>query len=239
MKFDLLSFWVLVTFMFASCTASQPDRSSDMELGENEVEKEVEQEVVQQKTPAVVVYPYSIRKEPGRKTEYLAALSKGEQVTFLGEQSPGNFDEEDKKRTYSKVRLTDGTEGWTHADVVIPDSKPAVFLQDGILYQRPDLLTKTDKEFKSGDVIAVVKDGDWLKVVGQPSGESWIRDGWIRTGYLSYDPIDIAAAKFIADALAKEGDQRTEALEELFQNTDLNGSALIVQLKNEWEAGEI
>lgn len=111
----------------------------------------------------------------------------------------------------------------------------AVFLDDKDLCKRPDLLTKSEKQFSKMDIVAVkdTKD-DWVEVVGKRSGATWIDNGWVKSGGLSEESIDVATAKFARIALnAGSEDEKIRLINEILENPDLTTSSFISALQKE------
>ncbi|HYG04083.1 MAG TPA: SH3 domain-containing protein [Chryseosolibacter sp.] len=167
----------------------------------------------------------ALRQDPSDKGKYLTALSIGEVVTVL----PNAIDTAD---VYVKIRLNDGTEGWSKKDFIVSNGQPHVNIKDADIYNRPDALTKTDKKFSKYDIVAVTSSReDFLEVKGKRSDGKWIETGWIKSSNLSNNKLDIAAAKFIQKALAEKNDEKKiTVLQEIASNSDLKDSQLIVEL---------
>ena len=186
-----------------------------------------------QETPAVCVWDkVSVRATPEKKGKWVAALSIGESLTFLHDEKT---DSADDNNTYLKVRLTGGQEGWTRKDFVIADAKAGVFVRETSLYQRPDLLTKTDKVCDPMDIMAVTESqGDWLKVRGKRVQGKWLEEGWVKADNLSERTIDIAVAKFGQKALALEDkNEKVAALQEIIDNSDLKQAVFFPMIKSQ------
>lgn len=167
----------------------------------------------------------SLRVEPSEKSKWLAAINLGEKVTFLDEKAT---DASGKKPIeFVKVALQDGKEGWVRADYIVLNSEPAVFIYNATIYNRPDLLTKSDKNFNAMDIVAVKtgEDTSWLEVIGKRADGQWIETGWVKPENLSYLDTDIAVAIFTQAAIAeKDDDKRLSMLQEISANSDLSNS---------------
>lgn len=138
----------------------------------------------------------------------------------------------DTANAYVKIRLNDGSEGWSKKDFIVSNAQPHVTVTDADVYNRPDALTKTDKKFSKYDIVAVTstKD-DFFEVKGKRSDGKWIETGWIKGANLSNNKLDIAAAKFIQKAFAEKDEQKKiTALQEIAGNTDLKDSKLVGEL---------
>ena len=144
-----------------------------------------------------------------------------------------SVDSSDKNREYYKIQLNDGTEGWSVADFIIPEGKIGVFLEETFIYNRPDLLTKSDKMYERLDIIAVQNtQDDWQEIIGKRAEGKWIDSGWIKRGKLSFKAVDVAASKFLKDALSKENEEeRLEALNMILDNPDLKESSILIDVQ--------
>ena len=220
---------MLVAILFlAACSSNQESSQEQAPESEDQVES-----IAAVQVPAVCIWDkISVRETPDAKGNYVTAISVGETLTYLGEDSTNG------DKTYAKVMLNDGKEGWALKSFIVNDAKSAVALTDVNLYSRPDLLTKTDKEFKMMDIVASVEVQDeWMKITGRRSGGKWIDEGWVKSENISFDAVDIASAKFAQEALAIEDEnERIESLKELINNGDLSGSKFISELQLKLEA---
>ena len=170
----------------------------------------------------------SVRAVPSGDGKWLTSVNLGETLTYLKEEAT-----DDKDKKYYKVRLNDGKEGWVRYEFVVPEAKPAVFAKDADIYSRPDLLTKTNKKFSKMDIIAVKQtQGDWVEITGKRSDGQWIETGWAKTNNISFEQVDIAMAKFAKPVMdMKMSDEKAEKLEEVLNNTDLNSSNFMADIK--------
>ncbi|WP_462253422.1 SH3 domain-containing protein [Ekhidna sp.] len=216
-----LSPLVLVFFLIAC--GGQNEQSSEAENPEKITQ---EAQVVEEK-PAVCIWDkVSVRDTPAATGKWRTSISIGETLTYLGEDA---IDSLDKNRKYSKVKLADGTEGWSASDFIIVDGRVAVFLNEKDIYKRPDLLTKSDKKFSQMDIVAIKSEqDDWVEITGKRSEGKWIESGWVKKGDLSTETIDVAVAKFASEAMAKEDvSEQIDGLNELLNNSDFAGSSFI------------
>ena len=173
----------------------------------------------------------SLRSEPSGDAKWITQISLGEELMFLGETS---IDSTSKSpRSYSKVRLTDGTEGWSLSDFILPGAKAGAFISATVVYNRPDLLTKSDKEFASMDIVgAIGEQDDWTEVNGRISGTEYLSKGWVKTSSLTFNTIDIAVAKFAQAAMSEKDEaKKMAAIQEILNNPDLQSSVFIEQLR--------
>jgi uncharacterized protein YgiM (DUF1202 family) len=175
----------------------------------------------------------SVRSIPSDKGKWLTSLSLGESITLLNETEVDSTSE----RTYTKVQLTDGNEGWSLADFIVADGEAATFIQDADVYSRPDLLTKTNKQYSRMDIVAIKStQDDWLEVVGKRNDGRYIETNWVKSDNISTEDVDIAVAKFAAP-IAKMDDleKKEEALKNLISNSDLNNSVFMADLMTQYD----
>lgn len=218
-RIKFFAFAAMSFFLFACGSGTE---QSNADVAETEAVQKVKPEVTT--TKAVCIWDeVSVRATADAKGKWLTSISKGEVLEYLGEDTP---DAQDSKKTYAKVRLTDGTEGWSRKDFIIPDGEVAVFLENNTIYKRPDLLTKTDDEFSQMDIVAIQSmQGDWVEVIGKRKEGTWISTGWVKDNKLSKDATDVAVAKFGRIALNEEDPEAQKAqLQEILDNSDLKSS---------------
>ncbi|MBN2742929.1 MAG: SH3 domain-containing protein [Marinilabiliaceae bacterium] len=170
----------------------------------------------------------SLRTEPNESSKWITAINLGEKVTYLNESATDSSGK--KPVEYYKVGLQDGKEGWVRADFIVLNSQPAVLIYSAPLYNRPDLLTKSDKNFLPMDIVAV-KNGDhegWIEVTGKRNEGKWIDKGWIKPENLSYVDVDMAVAVFAKAAIDEKNDEKKlTMLREIANNSDLSNSAFM------------
>lgn len=169
----------------------------------------------------------SLLDAPNEKAKWITSISLGESVTYLDETASDSSSS--KAVEYLKIKLLDGKSGWTRSDFIILNSRPAVFINDANYYNRPDLMTKSEKIFSAMDIVAVKTEQEgWLEIKGKRSKGSWIETGWIKPENLSFEEADLAVAKFAQSAMAlKDEDKKLEALHGIVNNNDLSKSVFI------------
>jgi hypothetical protein len=179
-----------------------------------------------------------LREVPGKSGKWISGLSIGETVLYMNEIQIDST--EQRPISYIKVKLKDGKEGWAQNDFVVLNSKPATLRENAEIYSRPDLLNKTGKSFSQMDIIAVKSEQDgFIEVTGRRKGARWMESGWLRTGAVSYEDVDIAVAKFASKALEiADQNKREEAIMEIVNNSDFDSSVFIQLLKIEEKEAE-
>jgi len=176
----------LIGILAFGCTKQAPEKP----VPETE-ESEEEPELIVQPVQAVCLFDdLSFWAGPSTKTGYLNyEIKKGEAVTWLGKTA--TEEDDDRKREYLNIRLTDGSEGWALAGFIAVDAEPAALIEEASIYRKNNLISKTDLNYEPMDIVAVLeKQEEWIKVRG-----SWnTPEYWIKPGNLTYAEVDIAVA---------------------------------------------
>ncbi|PWJ40152.1 SH3 domain-containing protein [Sediminitomix flava] len=177
MKKFLLPFFAFITLI--SCGVQKEEKAQT----ENQVTE----------APAVCIWDgISLREGASADSKWLGSISLGESVTYLGLEEVDTLSK--KKRSYYKVRLSDGKEGWSSIYGIALNAKPGVLVEESIIHKRPDALTASTKSFNLGEFIAVkdIKTG-WVEVVGAEGKKS----GWIKNQGIKEESEEVAAAILI------------------------------------------
>ncbi|MEQ8474276.1 MAG: SH3 domain-containing protein [Marinoscillum sp.] len=223
---------LIVLLLFAIACSSPQSEGETSEESTND-ESEMAESTIEE-SPAVCIWDnISVRETPTAEGKWITSISVGESLTYKGIEA---FDSLNKDRKYLKIQLNDGTEGWSIADFIVVDGEIGVFLEETFIYNRPDLLTKSDKKYERLDIIAVqnIQD-DWQEIVGKRAEGKWIDSGWIKRGKLSFESIDIAVAKFFKEAVENEDEtKQIEALNLILENPDLSESKIMVDVKSKY-----
>lgn len=215
----------IITLAFAFTGCKEKGSSETKTTGET---KETVEVITEAK--AICLYDkLSIRDKPTKKGKWLTSMSLGETVTYTGEEVLDSI----SKRTFCKVKLTDGKEGWTRADLIAINGKVAVMKDEAVVYKRPDLITKTDNKYSPMDIVAIMTvQDDWIKVKGKRAEGKYIEESWIKSSNTSSSSVDIATAKFAGLAIEKPSmTEKIKALQELVNNNDFSTSTFIPLLE--------
>ena len=165
-----------------------------------------------------------VYESPGVLKESEPAISSvllGDQVFMLG-PSKRVLNE---KRSYMKIRLADGSEGWVPAYHFGKEARSAVITQTSSLYRRPDPLMIKKDYLQTGDFVAVVdEEKDWVKVLGKEKEHV----GWIQKDPgLSERPEDIRVAVMFQRARSEtELSRKVSLLENILEYTEEGSSFL-------------
>lgn len=185
----------------------------------------------------ICVWPQcGLREEPGRqdytkdgKNNYLTAIYYGEKMEILGE----SVEVPKEDRTYIRVRLQDGQEGWVHDYLVERRARLAVMTQSAEVYRRPDPMTLRDTELEVGEIVAIIDEPDsiaapvsgrWLHVSNLTKGKK----GWIiNEPNYTYEPIDLRVALLYRRALeTKNAAERRAELLAITQEPAFSSSSI-------------
>jgi len=134
----------------------------------------------------------------------LALLHRGERVTLI-----------DARGDWSRVRASDGTEGWLRSQVLLPADgvSEATVLVQAWAFDRPDLLAvNVKRKVDPGSLLLVVKTRELFSEVDAGQGPS----AWILSDRITTRPEDVMASKLVEKArwLARSGrpDEAKEVL---------------------------
>ncbi|MFC2089844.1 SH3 domain-containing protein [Bacteroidota bacterium] len=197
--------YLLITALVLSCSGEKKDNK---------------QEAAPVVKDAICIWDNaSIRETPSKSAKYLGSLVLGEKITVIGEPQA---DSTDNNREYYEVRLSDGSEGWVSALLVVPEAEAAVITYESRIYKRADLLTETEEYFEPMDFMVIIsKNGDWLEVIGEERNKS----GWINDRFVSTDEVDVSFAILANKALASEDPkERSENILGLLENIELENA---------------
>lgn len=145
-----------------------------------------------------------VKTGPGKApvANALAVLHRGERVTHL-----------EARDEWSRVRASDGEEGWMKSNVLAPASE----IQEGTVlvvawaFDRPDLLAaNARRKIEPGTLLFIRKTKDLFTEVDAGPGPST----WILTDRVTLQPGDVAAAKLVEKArYLQRNDRGPEARE--------------------------
>ena len=202
--------------------ACQTETKTDVDV---QVETKVE---VVKETPSVCVWNKgSVRDMPSRNAKWLSGMALGEKVVWTGETV---VDSSDQNRTYHKVRLSDGTEGWASEYVLALDAIPGIVIKNAQIFRRPELITLTSDIYEPMSFVAILdsKD-DWIQVKGE---ENKLK-GWIKFSAVSTKDEDITAGLLAYKALKeKDPEKKVQNIQALLDNPLLSNSIFMPKLQD-------
>ena len=218
------------------CGSNQSKESSneDNEQIENEAQNDdvnANNEITE--APIVCLWSkVSVKKTPNAKGKWVATMYLGETATYKGLTETDTTVQ--KGKDYAKIELIDGTQGWVDLRFFAIDAKPAVIRESSKLYQRPDILTASKKEYDKMQFVVVTEEkGEWAKIKGKRAQDNWFTEGWVKANHITDNSIDVNVAILTNRAMAiADTAKKTEALQEIVNNSDLSGSIFITDINN-------
>lgn len=177
---------------------------------------------------AICVWPeVGLRAEPTTKRltkegkpNYLAAILYGEKVEIINPDFTVNAE----NKTWIRVRLKDGQEGWVHEYLFEKNARLAVMIGREELYRRPDQMTLREEELEMGEIVVVLtRQGNWIHI----SGREKRKKGWLRSDeQISLQMADVKAALLYERALdEKNPAERKAKLQRILDDKNLANTA--------------
>lgn len=175
-----------------------------------------------------------LRTAPGRgdDAKWVTAINFGEVVTLTGEETTV----ESEDRSYLKMRLSGGVEGWSNAYLFATDADRAVSFGTIDLYKRPELTTFSGGQFEIGEIFAIKRNSEepgWLEVLGKERKKS----GWIQeNSRYSLDEVDVSVAILMEQAMSESSPPKQQAaLERIISSSTFSESPLIGGVREKLE----
>ena len=220
----------MIAFSMIACGGQENNNGEVANGGEKPPMEEAEKEPEEPTEPnAVCLWPeaISIREEASSKAKFITSMYLGEKIFYLGDDK--TVEEGKRERTYCRVRLQDGKEGWTRKDFVA-EGKAVAILEDATIYKRPDLLTKTSNKFEPMDVVAILEEKEgFFRVKGKKG--TWFKEGWIKMDNVTDEQVDVVFAVFYSKAQIMSDEKKEKELKSLVDNSDLAGSVFMSTLQ--------
>ncbi|MBI5804644.1 hypothetical protein HZA73_01210 [candidate division TA06 bacterium] len=215
-------YFVLAVFLSAIITSCQKQPKPQPETNSAPVIKP---------TAVCILDGTALWKDPLQKKEkgsWLSSLRLGETVNLL----EGTIvDSTDKYKEYCQVELSDGKTGWASSYGLVKAATAGAVKEETPVYQRPDLLTITDKKFKMLDVVAVTQSKENLCEV---VGEAGTVKGWIKKEAILGSKEDITVA-VMANKIFRDNVKmtRAEQLEKIIASSPYPDSYFMQQFRLE------
>ena len=178
---------------------------------------------------------HSLRQEKESNSKWLASLTFGESMELLGETHEG------KKRTYEKVRLLDGKEGWVRADLIYQGGKLGVITQTSQVYSRPSISNIGDKEVSSGTLVVVKqRKAEFTEFIAKNDPSNNRVRGWVLgEGAITTDESEVAVAVLLNQAKAEKVlSKRKSKLEAIIHNSSFQNSVFLSEARSILEAAQ-
>ena len=206
--------------LFYSCEEKTPSPQT----GEQTVAEETAEEAKRQPVQAVCIYDgLYFRSGPSAAEGAVARLKRGEIVTWLGNAVVDAQDE--RKWEFYDLRLTDGSVGWALSYYIVPEAEPAAVVSRTSIYEKNNLISKTEDSVEPLDIIAVIEEqDDWMKVVRNDKSKEF----WLKPGHITKAEVDIAVANQTLNALGVAAlEERLEKLQAILEDDVFTDSIFI------------
>lgn len=171
---------------------------------------------------------HSVRTAPGSGGEWVASLPFGEKLELLGETQT----DEKTKKSYAKVRLLDGKDGWVREDMIQAGGVLGAITETAQVYSRPGISNIKDETLEPTSlVVLTTKQDDFIEFTAQNKGNSRSK-GWM-LGDRSYTvtQVDITVAILLRKALAdKSHENKVKRLEDIRRNSAYSESVFLDEI---------
>lgn len=168
-----------------------------------------------------------IQEEPFKGSKSISKINLGETLFYLGQSV---IDSADRNREYLKIELSDGNVAWARSYGLVVGAKVAAIKENVPVYERPDLLSLTEKIFYKMNVVAIVEvKEDWIKVIGKEKKTI----GWINNRVVTENKEDVAVAILAAKkVIIKNDDLYQEKIEDFLKEIPYKNSIFIDYLRS-------
>lgn len=209
--FNVYVCFILVFIFLLSCRRNEPVTKI------HEEEKEI---------PSVCIWDkISVRELPEKNSKSVATLDLGEAIVFTGKKV---IDTTFHNQVYLQLLFQD-KRMWVPQMAVEINAMPGVIKEASIVYQRPDLLTVSDKKIHLMEIVAInsVQD-EWCQFVNEKRQVS----GWVKSSHVSYNKDDISFALFAARKLNEINEEPLLArINFILKNNPYPGSSFVEVMK--------
>lgn len=221
---------MLLGFLVASCNPKSDSSKTETDTKTTEAES-TKSEEEKPKANICVWDKVPVWSETDSKTrKYVAALNMGEKAESLNDDK--TVTENGKELVYQHVKLSDNRTGWVDSRFIASHAEAVAITGTLAIYDRPELLAKTERVFEPFDVVAVLKtQGDWAEVYGKRAQGNWMEKVWVKNNSMSKDEKDLAVAVRALRALGnKDETKKLAELKKVANDPDLQGSAFTEEL---------
>ncbi len=179
-----------------------------------------------------VVNGTAVWTEASNKSRWLSSLALGETVQLEGK--PVKDLKDPKQREYIKVKLSDGTGGYSSTWGIVQGAYVGVVQAVTKVYKRPDLLADSGKTFEVMAIVAVQEEKNgWLRV----TGEEWGKSGWITKDSIRKDKEDVVTAVLLRKALrGKEKSMSRADLEQIIASLPDRDNFFVTKVLEKYQA---
>jgi len=169
---------------------------------------------------------HSLREDADGSSKWLASVSFGEKMTLLGENKEG------PKRTYEKVRLLDGKEGWVREDLIHAGGRYGVITASSQVYKRPSVSNITEKNVDVGTLVVIKQTNEEFQEFISINDKSNNRiRGWVLgNSVVSTSETDVAVGVIINKAQKESNPAKRTSLLETVTNNDAYKSSILYDM---------
>lgn len=226
-----IALFALISVFIISCGEEEKKNNNNNPKDSNQTINDDTPDITENASAVCLWSKLSLRETPDAKGKYKTTIYLGEKATYMGETVTDTTSK--KGVEYVKLELADGTQGWADKRFLAVGADSYVLTNKTKLYKRPDILTATSKEYEKMQFVAVIETKeDWVKVKSKLSADNWFSEGWIKSEHLTDKDVDVNVAILTGRALNKDSkSDKIKALQEIIDNTDLNSSVFIPDLR--------
>lgn len=224
-------FFIAFTLFLFSCSSENDDAKNNNDNNEATENQAVEEPEIQEAPIVCLWSKVSVREEPKAKGKWKASIYLGEKATYKGISEKDTTVKNGK--SYAKIELADGTSGWVDERFFAIGARPAVIINPTKLYERPDILTASKKNYDRMQFVVITDEKEgWKQVKAKKVGDSWFSTGWVKANNISEKEIDVSVAVLENRAASiSDPEKKLEALNEIVNNSDLANSIFIEDIQ--------
>lgn len=193
---------LMMAFVFASCTSESKGGGEEETETSTDADDETEDDEDNSNVALSTWEGHSAKETPGNDGKWVATITFGEELTLLNET------ETDAKtsKSYEKVTLLDGKEGWVRADFIAKNAKLAAVTGDAQIYKRPGISNISDEVISTGTIVVLKgKKDEFSEFIAKNDAANKRKEGWLLgEKTLTTDEDDLAAAILLSKALAEK-----------------------------------
>ncbi|MBK9450341.1 MAG: SH3 domain-containing protein [Bacteroidetes bacterium] len=205
---------LMMAFVFSACSSETKEGADD----ETETTSDADDSDADDNEDSNIALStwdgHSAKDAPGNDAKWVASIAFGEELTLLNET------ETDSKtnKSFEKVKLLDGKEGWVRADFIAKGAELAAVTTDAQIYKRPGISNITDEVISAGTIVVLkgTKD-EFSEFISKNDAAKKRKEGWLLGDKaLTTNEDDLSAAILLSKALAEKNPaKRKEKLKQV------------------------
>lgn len=198
---------LIMVFAFASCGSDKKDgQDTDVE-NVDDADEDLDDDAETKSNVALSTWEgHAAKESPANDGKWVATIAFGEELTLQSET------ETDSKsgKSFEKVKLLDGKEGWVRSDFIAKGAKMAAVTADAQIYKRPSISTITDEVITAGTIVVLKgKKDDFSEFIAKNDASNRRKEGWLLgEKALTTSEEDLAAAILLSKAMAEKAPQK-------------------------------